>query len=479
MTSPNNINRNNKTLVATSGQTVFQYDFWTPDNVLNSEIYITQNNSLLLIDDDYTINLVTKVITLTVGATTGDTFEIYRLLTKSREDAYILATTLTTATVNGELDRFTAYIQELIWLNNNYTAIYITLSDTLIVDFFDQDDMAANSATAVASQQSIKAYVDAVSVIIATKQALNDGLTSISGLTTAADKMIYTTASDTYAVTGLTSFARTLLDDADAATARGTLGLAADVHTFTTSGTWTKPAGGATRIRVQLWGGGGSGGNGSLSYQCGGGGGGGYIEYMFDPTLMAGTETVTVGIGGARQTGAAIDGNAGGDTTFGILLTAGGGGGGGAHSSTNGGGGGGGGGWRTGSVSLGISGGISGGLGGNGSDGTSGATAASDGGHSYNTGAGGGGASDTGQSGDGGNSQFGGSGGGGSGADGGKIGIGGVSEAGGGTGGDGGYSNTVAGTDGTVPGGGGGGNYYAAGGSGAGADGQCIVTTYF
>jgi hypothetical protein len=56
-------------------------------------------------------------------------------------------------------------------------------------------------------------------------QAEDAGLTSIAGLTTAADKMPYTTASDTYAVTALTSFARTLLDDSDAATARTTLGV--------------------------------------------------------------------------------------------------------------------------------------------------------------------------------------------------------------------------------------------------------------
>ncbi len=65
-------------------------------------------------------------------------------------------------------------------------------------------------------------------------QAFDAGLLSIAGLTTAADRMIYTTASDTYAVATLTGFARTLLDDADAAAARTTLGALAttDIDTL-------------------------------------------------------------------------------------------------------------------------------------------------------------------------------------------------------------------------------------------------------
>lgn len=56
-------------------------------------------------------------------------------------------------------------------------------------------------------------------------QAFDAGLQSIAGLTTSANQLIYTTASDTYDATGLTSYARSILDDADAATARTTLGL--------------------------------------------------------------------------------------------------------------------------------------------------------------------------------------------------------------------------------------------------------------
>ena len=65
---------------------------------------------------------------------------------------------------------------------------------------------------------------------------INDaGLASIAGLTTAADKMIYTTASDTYATTTLSSFGRTLIDDADASAARSTLGLGSAATTASTA----------------------------------------------------------------------------------------------------------------------------------------------------------------------------------------------------------------------------------------------------
>jgi len=111
----------------------------------------------------------------------------------------------------GSIAGLTTTVDKMIYTtaSDNYVTTTLTaFARTLI------DDVTATAARST------------LGLVIGTNvQAFADGLQSISGLTTLADRMIYTTASDTYAVTTFTAFARTLLDDADADAARTTLGL--------------------------------------------------------------------------------------------------------------------------------------------------------------------------------------------------------------------------------------------------------------
>lgn len=219
----------------------------------------------------------------------------------------------------------------------------------------------------------------------------------------------------------------------------GSGGVAASYQAFTSSGTWNKPAGIADDqiVMVELWGGGG-GGSRSGGTSSGGGGGGGYARAMFRAVDLPSSVSVTIGAGGLGRTGSQGDGAAGGNTTFGSLLTAFGGGA--AQVATGGGGG------------TPWAAGVAGAAGGN---------AAS----IYH---GGGGASGSGTP-AGGNAMHGGGGGGG-----GSGGAGGVSVHGGngGAAGDG----TPTATAGSAPGGGGGGGANVDGANGG--RGECRVTIF-
>jgi len=100
---------------------------------------------------------------------------------------------------------------------------------------------------------------------------------------------------------------------------------------FTSSGTWTKPAG-ITKVKVTVTGGGGGGGGSAAANVSGGGGcGGGTSVELIDVSGTA-SETVTIGAAGAGGASGANAGGVGGTSSFGAFCTATGGSGGNANS---------------------------------------------------------------------------------------------------------------------------------------------------
>ena len=201
-------------------------------HAVNGIIFVEQHETPIndhgelagLTDDDHTQYLNT---------TRGDA----RYYTETELDAGQLDTRYYTET---EIDSTVAGLQPL---DSDLTAIAaLTPTDSNIIVGNGTTWVAESGATArtslgVAIGTDVQAYDPTIVVdadIGSTVQAHDAGLDSIAGLMTAADKMIYTTASDTYATADLSSFARTVLDDTSATAARTTLGAMGDLVDDTT-----------------------------------------------------------------------------------------------------------------------------------------------------------------------------------------------------------------------------------------------------
>ncbi len=260
---------------ATLSQTVFMTN-WTADTASDVVVYKTPAatapndvTQVLAYPAGYSVAFIGAAqevqVTLTVGAQAGDIVTITRQTPADRMNLYS-NTNFTPSMLNNDfgiltlVDQQAQLVDQKIGPRYNYSATIVDVVDTILPILEASEAWRKNSSNtgieafiplSGSDVGDIKFIVQQPNSMVPQAQALSalstgilksttttgvltisPAVTSLDTIGVAANQMAYGSGVNTYSLTALTAFSRTLLDDADAATWRATLGVSASVDAF-------------------------------------------------------------------------------------------------------------------------------------------------------------------------------------------------------------------------------------------------------